>query len=110
MMDDSLKNVVDDKIIKYTLFASGFSKKELDSVDNYCKTHFGGDRKAMILSLISIIENNYGYSLLNEKFDLLTNSVFDELDKIKEKLYKDKEYKEDKVDEKPKWKGFSKTE
>ena len=98
-----LKKYVDEKITKYTFHAKNFDKEEMDRVDAYCKKYYGNDRKKMILTLITMVENNVLYNILNDKVELLTQRVIDELDKV----YKLVKPKEDKEDKKSSWKGFS---
>lgn len=102
-----LKKYVDDKIMRYTFRAKNFDQVEMDRVDDYCKLHFGNDRKKMILTLISQAEGNLLYNMLNDKIDLLGANMVNQLDNIYKELDINNN-KETPVEKKSSWKGFSK--
>ena len=112
-MDDddekSLKTFVEDKIMKITFRAKNFDAVEMNRVDNYCKLHFGDDRKKMILGLITMMENNSLISSLDGKINALSANVGEELNNIYKQLNeltiedpKDKPTETNRVS----WKGF----
>ena len=99
----NMKEYVEDKIFTYTFHAKNFSKEDMALVDDYCKIHYGNDRKKMILTLITLVENNVAVSLLDDKMNLFATQVFDEIDNINKQLNIT-----DNKEEKPRvgWKGF----
>lgn len=102
---DDIKEFVDSRILKLTLKAKNFSKEEMDFVDAYCKLHFGDDRRKMILTLITMVESNHNIKLLDDKYEAEMINLYDELDKVYERL----NALDDKKEERPKkmsWKGF----
>lgn len=103
----SLKEFVEDKIRPITFYAKNFSKEEIIRVDEYCKLHFGNDRKKMILTLITLVENNVLYDALNDKLDLMFINLSEEIDNIKKELNTEQTIKEKTKPKKVSWKGFS---
>jgi len=103
--DKVMKEYVEDKIMKYTFHAKNFSKEDMERVDEYCKKHYGNDRKKMILTLITLVEDNIAIKILDDKMNLFASSVFTELDNINKQINQDNNKKE-KVESKAAWKGF----
>ncbi len=100
MMSEDMNDYVESKIRKYNFFAKNFSKEDMNIVDTYCKDYYDNNRKLMIMDLIRYKEENIPITLLNDKI----NMVFETLsDKIKKQ-----EVKEEKKPKISKWKGFSK--
>lgn len=102
-----IKDYIESKILKYTFHAKNFTKEDMDKVDTYCKNGFGNDRKKMILTLITMVEDNVKIKLLNDKFELFATNVANEFDKVYKLV---EEYKLTEKKSKPKkgWVGLKK--
>ena len=108
MSDDkktNIKDYVENKIGRFTFHAKNFDKDEMDRVDEYCKRYYGNDRKKMILTLITLVENNVLYNILNDKVELLTENFIRELEKVY-KLVKPNKEQEETEPSRVSWKGF----
>ena len=115
--NDKLKNFVEERILRYTFHAKNFSKEDMDRVDEYCKANFGNDRKKMILTLITMMEDNVNIKLLNDKINFVVDLCNQEFEKIYGVLLDKDEKKQDKInnineeiEKKVSWKGFGKND
>ncbi len=97
-----MKTYVEDKIFTYTFHAKNFSKEDMKRVDEYCKAHYGNDRKKMLLTLITLVEDNVAVKLIDDKLNLLASTVFKELDNINKEITPENKEKP----KRPSWKGF----
>ena len=103
-----LKEKVESKIIKYTMYAKNFNKKEYWDTDKYCKEHYNDNRRQMILDLIRYKEEDFKIKMLDDKIILLYNDFDTRIRKIEDYLItvlkENNQLTEEK--KKPTWKGF----
>ena len=81
----------------------------MDRVDEYCKLNFGNDRKKMILTLISLVENNSLFATINDKLNLFAEHVSRDIKELYERVAKIEATLSPEVPRKRKisWKGFN---
>lgn len=102
-----LAEEVERRITKYTLKAKNFTEDELNKVDEFCKLHFGNDRKKMILTLITLFEDDTKINVLNEKINGLQDYITAVADDLYAQIDKIKKEETQQENERPSFKGFS---
>ncbi len=79
---DEMKNVIDNKIKRINFIAKNFTIEDIKKVNLFCDGHFGNDRRKMILTLITLFQDDAKYSALNDKVDLIAFQLNDKINEI----------------------------
>ena len=103
-----LKEKIEEKIVKYTMYAKNFSKKEYWDIDKYCKENYDNNRRQMILDLIRYKNDDFKMKMLDDKIILIYNEFNTRLEKLEEYLINNLNQKEQpkEVKKRPRWEGF----